>query len=880
MRDHIERETRANIARGMAPAEARRAAMAAFGGVQHYKEETRDAHGAHWLDAIRQDTAHAVRSLIKSPGFTATVIVTLALGVGANAAVYSVLQRIYLREPAGIVKGSELRRVYERLPAKASMNGSDHEMYYPWFGYAEFAAIHEELHGHADLALYSPTDSVSVGKGDDAIPARSTYVTGDYFSTLGLSPARGRFFAANETAVESNPGVAVIAYALWERAFAKDPSVIGRTVHVGKRPFVVVGVASREFSGLDLNKAELFLPIGAYVDRPQNGKPWYTAPLASSFRMVARVPHGNDHQLLAIGTTINRRFSADMRGQMPVGSHPDTLTSIVTGPIIAALGPDDKPKEYAVGLRIAGVAAIVLLIACANIANLLLVRASQRRHEVAIRLALGVSRARLAAQFLTEGIVLACAGALGAIAFAAWGGTALRQLILPTTHFATPAVDLTVLGVTLALALLTGLAATFAPMIGGTSVDIVKSLKPGVRGTGCGRSRVRTVLLASQTALSLVLLAGAGLFVRSLQRIHSTPFGYAADELAFATLRFESSAGFDSHRAERIAAFPRAAERVANVPGVVGVALVQNAPLLAGSMMSVWKPDADSAMRPPYYNSVSPEFFAVSGVRILAGRALSIDDRRGSGGSLVVNTAMANVFWPGESPLGKCVILGKRTDGCSTVVGVSEDEPVMQLLDRKPQPQYFIPMRATVDSESTAPGAIIVRTRAGEWHAADALVRSELHRFAPTAAVTYNPMMKYLESELRPFRLGATIFSAFGLLALLVAGVGVYGVIAYSFSQRTHELGVRAALGATGADTYRLVLGEALRLTAFGVAAGVALSLALGRLVAGLLYNTSANDPTVIVAAAVLLSAAGLAASLLPAWRASRSDPMEALRSE
>jgi putative ABC transport system permease protein len=881
MRDHIVRETRANVARGMSQAEARRVALAAFGGVQHFKEETRDARGAHWFDAVRQDASHAARSLLKSPGFTATVVITLALGVGANAAVYSVLQRIYLREPAGIAKGSELRRLYQRLPVKANMNGGDHEIFLPYFDYTEFAALGDAMRGHAELAVYSSTDSVAVKQDDNAWPAREVFVSAEYFSTLGVAPARGRFFAPGEAAVETDPGVAVISYALWDRAFAKDPGVIGRTVQINKRPFVIIGVSADGFTGLDLNRAEIFLPLGAMIKRPDNhGNPWFKSRMAWYFTMVARVPAGDDRQLLAIGTPINRRVNSDMRGQSPVGSKPDTLSSMVTGPIIATLGPDDKPKEYAIGLRVAGVAAIVLLIACANIANLLLVRANQRRHEVAIRLALGVSRARLATQFLTEGLMLAAAGGIAAIVVAAWGGTALRHLILPATRFATPAVDLPVLGFTLAVAIITGLAAAVAPMVEGSRVDIVKSLKPGTRGAGRARSRTRSTLLAAQTALSLVLLAGAGLFVRSLQRIHSTPFGYAADELAFATLQFDDDAGMNPHRAERIAAFPRAAQRVATAPGVVGVALAYIAPLQGAIWTSVWKPDIDSEMPAPQYNAVSPAFFAVTGVRILAGRSLTSDDRSGAGGALVVNATMAKKFWPGESPVGKCVIIGKRTAGCSTVVGLAEDTPAMQLLETKPHAQYFVPMRAVVDSESVAPSAIIVRTRDGEWRAADEIVRAELHASAPAATIKYDAMMNYLERELRPFRLGAKLFTAFGLLALLVAGVGVYGVIAYSFSQRTHELGVRSALGATGADTYRLVLGEALRLMAIGVAAGVALSLALGKLVASLLYATSAKDPVVIVGAAVLLGLAGVAASLLPAWRASRSDPMEALRAE
>jgi predicted permease len=874
------------VARGMSGDEARAETERRLGGTmddvrvaleQSALQRERRMQLSERFEWIRQDVGVALRGLRNAPGFTLTVVLTLALGVGANAAVFSVLEQVYLREPVGVAKPEELRRLYQHIPPGTPMNPGHDVAIYPYFDYPTYSAVRAELHDQSDVALYTPSDSESLGQGQSAGAARVSYVSNNYFSALGVRPARGRFFATAEGDVENDPRVAVIGYAIWDRVFGRDAGVVGRTIEVGKRPYVVVGVAPQGFSGLELNTTELFLPLGAFQAQTNRGRPWYSSTMAWYFRIVARVPNGDDRQLAATSTLVNRRSNSDARGQAPAGSHPDTVSTVVTGPIIAALGPGDQPKEYAIGLRLAGVAAIVLLIACANVANLLIVRAIRRRHEVAVRLALGVSRMRLMAQFLTEGVVLSALGASAAVLFAAWGGTALRRTMLPRTHWASAAIDLNVLGFTLAAALLTGIAAALIPALQGSRVDIVSSLKPGSRGHESVRSRIRSALLVTQTALSLVLLAGAGLFVRSLQQLHRLPIGYAADEIAFASADFD---GFASHKADRINAYPRAAERIASAPGVVGVALAEHAPMRGGTIMPLFVPGTDTSMG-AFYNSVSPEFFAVAGVHILQGRALNIDDRRDPGGAVVVDETMAKVFWPGESPIGKCLKLSERAAPCSTVVGVAADVHMMSLLEAKTWPQYFLPMRSATDSLTVAPGAIIVRTAPDRWGAADAITRSELHRLIPAASgVTFDPMTKYLEPELRPWKLGATLFTAFGLLALLVAAVGVHGVISYSFSQRTHELGVRTALGAGALDTYELVLGEALRLTAIGVVAGVLLALALGRLIASLLYATSANNPVIIAAAAGILLIVGTAASLLPAWRATKTDPMTVLRAE
>ena len=880
VRDHIERETRANVARGMTPAEARRTALAAFGGVQRFKEETRAAHSASWMEWLRNDARIAIRSLVKSPAFTATVVVTLALGVGANAAVFSLLNRIYLREPAGIEHPGELRRVYEYLPPYNPMNGTrgsktPSEMYMASLDYLTLSAIRAETRGRAEVAAFTTSDSESVGTASAAIPVRVAKVSDNYFAVLGVRPARGRFFSPSEGAVESDPGVAVLTNAFWQRAYGADPAVVGRTIVLNKASYVVIGIAPEGFTGTELNKTELFLPLGAMRDRQSQGLPWYKSRLGSYFHVIARVSDANLTGFKAAATVINRRFAADLRGQVPAGSMPDTSSTIVTGPIVAAMGPEGNPKEYAIGLRVAGVAAIVLLIACANIANLLLIRTVRRRHEVAVRLSLGVPRRRLIAQFLTEGAVLAACGGLAAILVAAWGGSALRAIMLPSTHWATPAIDVRVLVFTLAVALTAGIAAALIPALQGSRVDIVSALKSGSRGRTA--SRTRSLLLVLQTALSLVLIVGAGLFVRSLRELRAIPIGYAADELAFASVDFDEPG---SHRAERLLAMPRAAERIVSIPGVRGVALAAIAPMRGGMYQRVYVPGRDSAVFPSV-NMVSSDFFAVTGMRIMAGRALTPDDRRGEGGSLVINEAMARKYWPGASPLGQCVRLTKPTMGCSLVVGVAENGHKYQIVEQEAEPQYFVPLRAVVDSESAAPHALVIRTQPGGSSAVEQVARAELRRLVPNASdVSYMTMAQSLAPELRPWRLGAYLFTAFGLLALVVAGVGIYGGIAYSFNQRTHELGIRAALGASARDTYHLVLRDAVRLTAAGVAAGIVLSLALGKFIASLLYATSARDPLVLSIAALILILAGVAASLVPAWRATKADPLTVLRVE
>lgn len=671
IRDHIERQTDANVAAGMAYADARTAALRDFGGVERRKDEVRETRRTRGFENLVQDLTYALRGLRRSPGFATAIIVTLALGVGANAAIFSFVDRVFLRTPAGVSAASHVRRLYARRPDLVQGPVVVTIPVSAGFSYPLFDAVSRGVGDRAEIAAYVPADSESIGRGENAIPVRVTYVSQKYFSLLGLSPARGRFFAAEETRVEADGGTAVVSYGLWRRLYGLDEHVIGQTIRLGNRPYVIVGVAPVDFAGTDLDEANLFLPIGAFPAGDRNGRPWYRW-IGYYLRVIARVPDGDDRALLAAGTVAYRHASSDAEGQLPPGTKPDTSSTLLAGPIVEARGPEtNQPKEISVATRVAGVAIIVLLIAIANVANLLLVRATQRRREIAVRLALGVSRTRLLAQFLTESLVLAALAGSVAIVIAAWGGAILRRMLLPTTHWTGPTLDPRVVAFTLGVTVLTGIVTGLAPALEGSRTDISASLKSGGREGGSRRSRMRSMLLISQAALSVLLLVGAGLFLRSLAKVQAIDVGYAADELVFASASFEGSA---NHDAERNVAFPLAAERVAAMPGVRGVALAQFAPMQGWSSMRVFLPGVDSMKNPaanfPPFNSVSPTFFDVAGMRIVAGRGLSADDRRGAGESIVVNEAMAHMLWPGESPLGKCLMMKARTSPCATVVGI------------------------------------------------------------------------------------------------------------------------------------------------------------------------------------------------------------------
>ena len=836
---------------------------------------------ARWIDALRQDLAYTARGLRRDPRFSAMVVATLSLGIGANAALFSLADRMFFRDPAGVVKPHELRRLYARTNWTI---GSVTEVT-DVVGYAQFDAVRSALAGRVELAAYTPPDTFRIGDAEGATNARGVYASANLLPLIGARTAIGRTFTADEDRMDNGADVAVIGYRLWKNVFAGDPAILRRVVSIAGLEVTVIGVMADGFTGIDLDPVDVWLPLAKYPPNRKLDIPWYQHwRYGAIVRSVGRVaPRVSDAWISSVGTAAFRR------GEIAnVRLGPDTAT-ILTGPILAALGPSVKPKtEVAITTRLAGVVTIVLLIACANVANLLLVRATKKHRELAVRVALGVSRSRLIMLPVLESLVLALCAAVVAMLIASWGSVALAQMVLPPTSANVPPIDLRVGVFTVLVAVLAGLLGSVGPTMRALRPDVMSSMKSGASAAGAPRSRSRAGLLVCQAALSVLLLFGAGLFIRSLHRARGIDLGMDADHMIIGEVSFYDAArrvrNTSSRRQEITNGMRAASTELAAMPGVRSTALASAAPLSGWAMVPLY---LDGGRVPPRLDDLDPAliavtrgYFAATGMTLVAGRTFSGDDVPGSEPVVVVNETTARVYWPGQSPLGKCIIVGPKTAPCSRVVGVVRDAHYGAVVE-KPMVGLFSPVEQHTTGFLSTPTILVVRTSAGSETAVADAMRRILRRTFPSAespSITFTA--ERVNSGLKPWRLGAMLFSAFGALALLVAAVGAYSVIAYSVSQRTHEIGVRMALGARSSQVAQLVMGESLRAVGLGIVLGIVASLALGRLVASLLYATSPRDPIVLIAVVAVLVTVALMASSIPTWRATRTDPAIVLRAE
>ncbi|MEX0907618.1 MAG: ABC transporter permease, partial [Gemmatimonadota bacterium] len=790
-----------------------------------------------FLDGLRQDFGYAVRGLIRSPGFALMAVATLALGVGANAAVFSVLDRLFGQPPAGLGEPEDLRRLYLRIVD----HSADPEVIAPSFNYPAYSAVESAVEPGVGLAAWTPSSEQFLRSGDGEVPIRASWVTHDYFDVLNVSTARGRLFGEEEGRVDVHVPVAVISHDFWKQFFGSDPSVLGRSLDIDGTDYTVVGVAADGFTGLDLNYTDVFLPLGTLPVQTWSGDPWWETG-GNYLQVASRVGEGvGDEQLAARATAGYHRQVVPERYQVL------STTVVVPGSIIAARGVGARAgtahanQAVSLSMRIAGVSAIVLLIAAANVAGLLLVRASRRRHELAVRRALGISRARLMSQFLTEGMVLTALAAAAAVPVAGWGGAALRRLLLPEVQWARGPLDMRAILFALGSAVVVGLLAAMMPALQPWGGRLGTGLKVTAREGGGRGAGLRSALLAGPAALAVILLMGAGLFVRSLDNVSSLRLGFDIDELVMISIRTSPAPAGPELR--------EVASRLTAMPGVTGAAMAMLAPMSGSAYGRLFLPGRDSLLvnpdASPAYNTVSPEFFQVTGMRVLDGRTFA----PGESQAVMVSQTMARVFWPGENATEKCIVIGEPDSACQPVIGVVEDSRRRAIIE-EPMPHYFLPL------DPDAPGRLILlRVQPGQWDAAANAVREELGARYEPREVMIRRSTELLEPQFRPWRLGAQLFTAFGLLALLVTIVGVYSVMAYAVSQRTHEMGVRMALGARMHDILGLVVGSGIRVVAAGVVIGIAVSLALGRVVESLLYDVSPWDPVAMAWAAGILLA-------------------------
>lgn len=873
LRFHFEQKVAEFEAQGLSTADALARAEAEFGDVQTVHDSLTEIDGrvakrrqrAEWWEGALQDLRYVARGLRRSPGFSLTVIVTLALGLGANAAIFSLLDRLYVQTPAGVANAEEVRRVYyRRLNRGEFYTGQTFDRQ----GLERLRAIAPD---GMQLAGYS-TDKRTLGRSADDPSVNVNFVDGNYFGVLQLQPALGRFFSAEETDVRRTEMVAIISSSLWHTRFNGDPAVIGQMIDVGSHRHQIIGVAPAEFRGLELDVVDVWVPRSTNGTLLNRAADWYDVPTGTAdLRIVVRERDESKARLFENRATIAERGKQNR----------NSTGTVFFGSIIEARGGTSHESELKISTRLAGVAVVILLIACANVVNLLLARASVRQREIALRLALGVSRARLVTQLVIESSVLALAAGVMALVVAFVATKLLRNLLLPDIHWGAGAIDQRAIIFTAGIALATGFLAGLIPALQSSRPDLSGALKSSVRDGGNRHGTLRAGLLVAQAALSVVLLAGAGVFVSSMRSVEAIDVGFDVDRLMFAGIGYDRELG--NRSAEIAQRMPQAAARLRRIPGVEQVALAGSIPMYGFGLGELHLPDRDSTPRDPkgliFRSNVGHEFFATVGMRAVKGRLFDQRDNAGSEPVIVVNKAFADLFWPGEDPLQKCVIAGPRSNPCRRVIGIVSHANYDGYIEEDAAKQYYLPLEQS--AADFRAGTIAIRVAPGRAGAVALQVQHELaDEFGSWSRPSIKIMGELLAPKLRPWRVGAQLFTIAGLLALLVAAVGVYSSMAYTISQRTQEMGVRIALGASGASIMRLVIADGVRVVAFGVALGLLIALALGSLVASLLYKTSPRDPLVLSASIMTLLVVTVVACSIPAWRASRADPLTALRVE
>ena len=824
------------------------------------------------MSAFLRDVRFAARGLRKEPGFTAFVAVTLALGIGANAAMFGIADRLMLRGPFHVRDADRVVRVYftEQPPGMNVFTTSG-------FGHVTYGILRGSTTTFEQVATYAINDMVA-GQGTDARQVRAGSVSASFFDLLGVRPALGRFFTEPENAPNAPARVAVLGHGAWRRWFAGSPDAMGRTVTLGEESFEVIGVTPPGFTGAELGPVDVWIPGNLMSVR--SAPDWATTWNAQWLKIIARLKPGVTFEQAALDAT-----AAHRRGY--TGGDAWTAAGRLT---VASLRANDAGNEAAdvrVLRWLTWVAALVLLIACANIANLLLARGKRRQRELAIRAALGASRVRIVRLLLIEAILLAFVGAaLGTAVTYVVGGLA-RRALFSAVEWTSSSVSPRVLVASAALALLTGVLVGLLPALRSARPGATDALRRGPREGGGRRSRVRATLTIVQAALSVLLLVGAGLFVRSLWKVRTLDLGIDPQVMVIEVFRpnltrFAAGRPRDAERARRRSFYLDTLERVRALPGVESAGVAVGLPFGNRFTVQLRVPAPDVIPRPksggPGLSAVSNGYFETVGTRILRGRAFTPSDRAGTEPVAIVSELMAKTVWPGADPLGKCLLIGPDTPPCARVIGVAANTYRSRLRE-DPVMHYYIPAGQEVGL-GFGGAALIVRGADRSPQIIADIRRLLVGTDSTISYVNAETIQERIEPQVRPWLLGATVFLLSGLLALVVAAIGIYSVMSYLVADRRREIGVRMALGATNRDIGRLVLRGSLLMAAAGIVIGEAVAGSLGRLAEPLLFDTSPRDPLVFAGVGGLLLAVAIAATVVPARRARGVNPVEALRAE
>lgn len=856
---HLRMATEDRIGRGEQPAQAQSSALREFGNVPLIKDVTHDTWGWIWLEQLRQDVRYAMHQLVRAPGFTLAVVVSLALGIGANTTIFSFVNALLFRPPA-VTDSANLVELMNR-----NAKGSGIESYLPlsYPGYAHYRDFNQTFAG---LAAFDgdprPVSWSNHGQGETA---HGQLVSGDFFSVAGIQPSLGRTFVyADDNAANPRP-VVIVSHAFWQQKLAANPSILGQTLVLNGTGYAIIGVAPAGFTGV---------LVGMQPD--------FWAPLAMA-PVLARDPQllgsQETYWLFGLGRLKPGIKQAQAKADLSVLSHASQFSSTKSDidldaalfPVQLVPGPYRGYVAAFTGLLMV-VVGLVLLIACANAANLVLARSLKRRREFAVRSALGASRGRLVRQTLTESLLLSLLGGGGGVLIALWSIpflVALKPASLPLSIDAP--LDARVLGFTFLIAIFAGVIFGVFPVLRGR-LGLVPALKDEANLAGRHRTWLRDALVVSQVALCMVLLIGAGLCVRSLLNARSIDPGFDTHGVVLASLDpgslgYSETAGREFYR--------QLLERVRAIPGVDSASLANYLPLATERMAQ--GVSVEGFQPPPGEKdfriqsiAVRPGFLATMGIPVLGGRDFSSEDMQAGSNSVIINAAMAQQFWPNRDPVGQHFKSGEQV---VEVIGVVKTGKY-RALSEDPQPFLYQPLGYSPQAK------LVVRSKQ-DSQALLSAIRRQVQSLDPNAVpIDMETISQFMALPLFAAHTTGVLLTAFGGVALVLAITGLYGVISYSVSRRTSEIGIRMALGADRRKVMKLVLRQGIFVTLIGIVAGLLISFAVTRVLSGLLYGIKPGDPLTFLAVSLLLSAIAFVACLFPARRAASIEPMQALRVE
>ncbi len=872
VRFHVEMRTRDNVAAGMSADEARYDAERRFGNRTLVKEEARDMDLLRWLEVLGQDLRYSARMLRKSPGFTTVAVLSLALGIGANTAIFSLIDAVMLKMLP--VKNPQQLFALAHAGSKDTQTGGNYPLY-------ERYRDHNDVFTGFTAAI---PDEFKISTANGVELALGQFATGNYHSLLGVPAILGRTLNHQDDRIRGGHPVAVISEGYWNRRYGRNPGVLGRSITLDGAPFTIIGVTAGEFYGLQPGLSmDITIPMAM---KPALGDTHFLGAHDgwTSLEIIGRLRPGvSEQQAGAAIDVLYQQYMSESENAWITGQvRQDHWRKAVLLPVSNGLAELRKKFSRPL-LALMCMVGVVLLIACANVANLLLARATARRREIAVRLAVGAGRWRLIRQLLTESLLLGVLGGALGLLFAFWGS---RFLLSFLSNGRTPLVlsvepDFRLLLFTASLSVLIAVLFGLAPAVRATRLDLTPALKENSRGKGSGRDRwaAGKLLVVSQIGLSLLLVAGAGLFVRSLQNLKNQDAGFHGKNVLLFTLDTRGAA-FPKARLQSF--YENLLTRLRTMPGVRSASYSMMSPL--GTMAQiralvvqgfVSRAEGDQSA---WANVISPGYFETLGITLVRGRDIGPRDIAGAPKVAVINETMARHFYGRTDPIGRRLDIGNRAAGAQIeIVGVVRDAKQTNLRLEVPRMIYTPYLQS-----ERLPGSLTAEVlTSGDPVALAAAAQAEVRSLSRDVVIDYvRTMSQQVDASLVQERLLAALSSFFGGLALLLACVGLYGTMAYGVARRSHEIGIRMALGAERRGVLWMVLRETLILAVIGVCVGVPAAIGLSRLVASFLFGLTATDPLVLAGSAILLIAIAVLAGYLPARRASRVDPMVALRYE